>query len=107
MSKANAKAFLQRLMESKELVERCRAGDEDERLRIAAALGFPHTTQEMQAVIDEGIQRAKRRVGDLSERELETISGGQGEVTVVVIALAILDISSTDGTLPGPVEIDL
>ena len=48
-----------------------------ERLNIAAALGFPHSTQDMQAVIDEGLIRAKRRLGELSEKELEQVSGGR------------------------------
>ncbi len=107
MSKTNAKAFLKKLMASKELVERCQAVSQEEQLNIAAALGFPHTTQEMQAVIDEGLIRAKRRLGELSERELEQVSGGQATVEVVVVPVVVLRVLSPNVVLHEPVEIDL
>ncbi len=72
MSKTNAKAFLKRLMASKELVERCQTVSQEERLNIAAAMGLPHTLQDMQAVIDEGLIRAKHRL-ELSESELYSL----------------------------------
>src|SRR5215475_7550089 len=98
MSKSNAKAFLKKLMVSKDLVQRCQTAGEGERLRIAAALGFPHTAQEMQDVIDEGLVRAKYRLGELSEKELEQFSGGQGPVDVIIVPVVILQI------LPGGVS---
>jgi predicted ribosomally synthesized peptide with nif11-like leader len=107
MSKANAKAFLKELMASKELVERCLTAGDEERLRIAAAMGFPHTRQDMQAVIDEGMTKAKRRLGELSEKELEGFSAGQGRVDVVVVPVVVLRILSTNMTLKGSVELDL
>ena len=107
MSKANARAFLKKLMASKELVERCQAAGEDERLKIAAALGFPHTAKDMQAVIDEGLTRAKRRLGELSEKELEQLSGGQGTVEIVVVPVVVLQLLSTNTTPEDPVELDL
>ncbi len=106
MSKTNAKAFLKKLMTSRELVERCQAVGEAERLNIAAALGYPHTAGEMQAVIDEGLIRAKHRLGELSERDLEQINGGQA-VDVVVVPVVVLQVLSS-GTPPyDPVAIDL
>src|SRR5829696_1289756 len=107
MSKANAKAFLKELMASKELVERCLTTGDEERLRIAAAMGFPHTRQDMQAVIDEGMTKAKRRLGELSEKELEEFSAGQGSFDVVVVPVVVLRILSTNVTLKGAVELDL
>ena len=107
MSKANARAFLKKLMASKELVDRCQIAGEEERLNIAAALGFPHTAKDMQAVIDEGITRAKRRRGELSEKELEQLSGGQGAVEVVVVPVVILQVLSTNVASHDPLEIDL
>jgi predicted ribosomally synthesized peptide with nif11-like leader len=107
MSKANAKAFLKRLMASRELVERCQAAGEDERLRIAAALGFPHTARDMQAVIDEGMTRAKRHLGELTEKELEQLSGGQGAVEVIVVPVVVLQVLSTNVISKDPLELDL
>ena len=107
MSKANARAFLKKLMANKELVERCQAAGSEERLKIASALGFPHTAKDMQAIIDEGMMRAKRRLGELSEKELEQLSGGQGAVEVVVVPVVVLQILSTNVTLQDPLEIDL
>jgi len=107
MSKANAKAFLKKLMESKELVERCRTADEQERLQIAAALGLAHTASDMQAVIDDGMRKAQRRLGELSETELERVAGGQGSVRVVVIPVAVLQVLSADAASANPLEIDL
>jgi predicted ribosomally synthesized peptide with nif11-like leader len=107
MSKANAKAFLKKLMESKDLVERCRTADEQERLHIAAALGFPHTAGDMQAVIDEGMRKARRRLGELSDTELDHVAGGQGSVRVVVIPAAVLQVLSADTSSQDPLEIDL
>ncbi len=106
MSKTNAKAFLKRLMVSRELVERCQAVSEEERLNIAAALGFPHTASDMQAVIDEGLTRAKHRLGELSEQELEQVSGGQA-LDVVVVPVVVLQVLSSRAPLHDPVEIDL
>ncbi len=106
MSKANAKAFLKKLMASRELVERCQAVSEEERLNIAAALGFPHTPGEMQAVIDEGLTRAKHRLGELSERELDQVSGGQA-VEVVVVPIVVLQVLSPGVPPHDPVAIDL
>ena len=105
MSKANARAFLKKLMASKELVERCQAAGEEERLRIAAALGLPHTAHDMQAVIDEGMTRAKRRLGELTEQELEQLSGGQG--AVIVVPVVVLQLLSPDMTPDDPLELDL
>ncbi len=105
MSKTNAKAFLKKLMASKELIERCQAVSQEERLNIAAALGFPHTSQEMQAVIDEGLTRAKYRLGELSEKELERVSGGQ--VTVVVVPVVVLHMLTPHMMVHDPLEIDL
>jgi predicted ribosomally synthesized peptide with nif11-like leader len=105
MSKANARAFLKKLMSSKELVARCQAAREEERLRIAAALGLPHTADDMQAVIDEGISRAKRRIGELSEQELEHLSGGQG--AVIVVPVVVLQLLSANVTPDDPLELDL
>ncbi len=107
MSKANARAFLKKLMASKELVERCQAAQEEERLKIAAALGFPHTASDMQAVIDEGITRAKGRLGELSEKDLEQVSGGQGTVEVVVVPVVVLRVLSSKVISQDPLEIDL
>ncbi len=107
MSKTNAKAFLKRLMASRELVERCQAVSEEERLNIAAALGFPHTTSDMQAVIDEGLTRAKHRLGELSENELEQVSGGQIAADVVVVPVVVLRVLFPRAPLQDPVEIDL
>ena len=107
MSKANAKAFLKELMASKELVERCLTAGDEERLRIAAAMGFPHTRQDMQTVIDEGMTKAKRRLGELSEKELEGFSAGQGRADIVVVPVVVLRILSTNMTLRGSVELDL
>jgi predicted ribosomally synthesized peptide with nif11-like leader len=107
MSKTNAKAFLKKLMASKELVERCQAVSEEERLNIAAALGFPHTTKDMQAVIDEGLTRAKHRLGELSDKELEQVSGGQAAVEVVVVPVVVLQVLSPNAALHDPLEIDL
>lgn len=94
-------------MESEELVERCRAVDADERLRIAAALGFPHTARDMQAVIEEGIIRAKARYEELSETELDRVSAGNGTVEIIVVPLTILQILPTHVLPKGPLEIDL
>jgi predicted ribosomally synthesized peptide with nif11-like leader len=107
MSQANAKAFLKRLMESKDLVESCKRAGREESLKIAAALGFPHTAQEMQAVIDEGITKAKRRLGELSEAELESFSGGQGTVDVLVVPVVVWQILSDETPPLSPSEIDL
>jgi predicted ribosomally synthesized peptide with nif11-like leader len=107
MSKANARAFLKRLIASKELVERCQAAGEAERLKIASALGFPHTADDMQAVIDEGIARAKRRLGELSERELEQLSGGQGTVEILIVPVVVLHALSTNVRSADPLELDL
>jgi predicted ribosomally synthesized peptide with nif11-like leader len=107
MSKANAKAFLKKLMSSKELVERCLAAGEEERLKIAAALGFPHTAKDMQAVIDEGMIRAKRHPGELSEKELERLSGGQGADEVVIVPVIVLQVLSTNVNSIDPLELDL
>ncbi len=107
MSKTNAKAFLKKLMTSKDLVERCQGVSQEERLSIAAALGFPHTTQDMQAVIDEGLTRARQRLGELSEKELDQISGGQAAVEVVVVPVVVLQVLSPNAALHDPVELDL
>jgi Nif11 domain len=107
MSKANARAFLKKLIASKELVERCQAAGENERLKIASALGLPHTADDMQAVIDEGIARAKRRLGELTEQELERLSGGQQEVQVVVVPVVVLQVVSTRLSPEDPVQLDL
>jgi hypothetical protein len=107
MSKANAKAFLRKLMESKELVARCQLADEAERLQIAAALGYPHTARDMQAVIEEGMTRAKRRLGELSEKELDHVSAGHEMVKIIVIPVPVLEILSPHPASAGPVEIDL
>ncbi len=107
MSKANAKAFLKKLMESKELVSRCRMADETERLQIAAVLGYPHTATDMQAVIEEGLTRAKRRLGELSEKELDHVSAGHEMVRIIVIPVPILEILFPVPMSSGPIEIDL
>ena len=107
MSKTNAKAFLKKLMASKELVERCQAVSDEERLNIAAALGFPHTARDMQAVIDEGLTRAKYRLGEMSDKELEQVSGGQTMVEVVVVPVVVLQVLSTNVAFHDPLEIDL
>src|SRR5437899_1628005 len=107
MSKANAKAFLRELTASKELVERCLTVGEDERLRIAAAMGFPHTSRDMQAVIDEGVIKAKRQMGELTEQELEGLSAGQGAVEVVVVPVVVLRVLSPNMVLRDPLKIDL
>ncbi len=107
MSKANARAFLKKLVASKELVERCQAAGEEERLKIAAALGFPHTADDMQAVIDEGIARAKHRLGELSEHELERLSGGQGAVEIVVVPVVVLQVLTSNSISEDPLELDL
>ncbi len=107
MSKTNAKAFLKKLMASKELVERCQAVSQEERLNIAAALGYPHTTQEMQAVIDEGLIRAKQRLAELSEKELEQVSAGQVTVEVVVVPVVVLQVLAPNTRHPDPLEISL
>ena len=107
MSKANAKAFLRELMASKELVERCLAVSEGERLRIAAAMGFPHTSQDMQAVIDEGVIKARQHLGELTEQELEGLSAGQGAVEVIVVPVVVMRVLSPNMALRDPLRLDL
>ncbi len=106
MSRTNAKAFLKKLMESKELVEQCQAVSQEERLNIAAALGYPHTAQDMQAVIDEGLIRAKHRIQELSEKELEQVSGGQ-PVEAMIVPVAVLQVLVPGMAFHAPVELGL
>jgi predicted ribosomally synthesized peptide with nif11-like leader len=107
MSKANAKAFLRELMASKELVERCLAVSEEERLRIAAAMGFPHTGQDMQAVIDEGVIKARQHLRELTEQELEGLSAGQGATEVIIVPVVVMRVLSPNMTLRDPLRLDL
>jgi hypothetical protein len=107
MSKANARAFLKKLIMSKELVERCQIVGEEERLRMAAVLGLPHTAQEMQAVIDEGVTRARHRLGELSDDELGHVSGGQGVAEVMVVPGVVVQALYSNVTFEGPLKLDL
>ena len=93
-------------MANKELVERCLAAGEEERLRIASAMGFPHTSRDMQAVIDEGVIKARRRMGELTEQELEELSAGQGVVEVVV-PVVVLQVLSPGMAIRDPLKLDL
>lgn len=107
MSKANAKAFLKKLMESADLVERCRSVDDEERLKIAAALGFPHTARDMQAVIEEGVNRARVRFEEMSETDLDRVSAGYGAVEIIMVPITVLQVLPTHVITRGPLEIDL
>jgi predicted ribosomally synthesized peptide with nif11-like leader len=78
MSQANAQAFLQQLMVDRDLVEQCKAATDTGRLRIAADAGYPHTSEDMQAVIADGVRRARETSGELSDKELHYIAGGAG-----------------------------
>lgn len=98
MSKENAKAFLQRLLQDRNLLERCRSSSKTGKWRIASEIGLPHTEEDMRAVIAEGIQQARRASGELTDEQLSHIAGGvtrvPGEVISLLSDTPLSDVSS-------------
>ena len=86
MSLESAAAFCDRLAKDRELADRVRALETPERMEayVKGELGYDFTKAEMQQVVFE-------RNPELTDEELEAVTGGVGliELIIVIYALAV------------------
>ncbi len=73
MSEDEAKAFIERVQKDKELQEKLKSADSEEKFfAVAKEAGLDFTKEEWLSVAP------KKAGGELSEQQLETASGGDG-----------------------------